>query len=65
MSKLKNPQPGLRRSRVNPEQNDSVIPVQPYGYRETPFAGFDAGTFDATGHRGKWDAAWSKGRERF
>ena len=34
-------------------------------YLENPFAGFDAGDFDATGHRGKWDTTWARGREPF
>ncbi len=34
-------------------------------YLDNPFTGFDAGGFDATGHRGKWDATWAKGKEPF
>jgi superfamily II DNA or RNA helicase len=34
-------------------------------YFENPFARFDAGDFDATGHRGRWDTTWARGREPF
>jgi len=34
-------------------------------YLENPFARFDAGDFDATGHRGKWETTWAHGREPF
>ncbi|MGO9899679.1 MAG: helicase-related protein [Solirubrobacteraceae bacterium] len=34
-------------------------------YLENPFAGFDAGDFDATGHRGKWETTWARGQEPF
>ena len=34
-------------------------------YLDDPFSGFDAGAFDATSHRGKWDETWAKGKEPF
>ncbi|WP_217923109.1 helicase-related protein [Miltoncostaea oceani] len=34
-------------------------------YVESPFGGFDAGSFAATGHRGDWDMMWARGRKPF
>jgi superfamily II DNA or RNA helicase len=55
-----------------PRHRLALVRVDPRGpehdevrYLENPFAGFDAGNFDATGHRGKWDTAWAQGREPF
>jgi len=55
-----------------PRYRLALVRVDPEGpelddvrYLENPFAGFDAGDFDATGHRGKWDATWARGREPF
>jgi hypothetical protein len=55
-----------------PRYRLALVRVDPRGvehdevrYLENPFAGFDSGTFDVTGHRGKWDATWSKGKDPF
>jgi superfamily II DNA or RNA helicase len=55
-----------------PRYRLALVRVDPGGperdevrYLENPFAGFDAGHFDATGHRGKWDTTWASGREPF
>ena len=55
-----------------PRYRLALVRVDPRGpehdevrYLENPFAGFDAGDFDATGHRGKWDTTWARGREPF
>ncbi len=34
-------------------------------YLENPFAGFNAGDFDANGHYGDWDKTWARGQEPF
>ncbi len=56
----------------DPRYRLALVSVDPRGaehddvrYLENPFAGFDAGDFDATGHRGKWETTWSRGREPF
>ena len=55
-----------------PRYRLALVRVDPAGpacdevrYLENPFAGFDAGDFDATGHRGKWDPTWTRGGEPF
>jgi hypothetical protein len=55
-----------------PRYRLALVRVDPRGpehdevrYLDNPFAGFDAGDFDATGHRGKWDTTWTQGREPF
>ena len=55
-----------------PRYRLALVRVDPRGaehdevrYLENPFSGFDAGEFAASGHRGKWDATWAKGREPF
>jgi superfamily II DNA or RNA helicase len=55
-----------------PRYRLALVRVDPRGpdhdevrYLENPFAGFDAGDFDATGHRGKWETTWALGREPF
>jgi superfamily II DNA or RNA helicase len=55
-----------------PRYRLALVRVDPRGpehdevrYLENPFARFDAGDFDATGHRGKWEATWARGREPF
>ncbi len=55
-----------------PRYRLALVRVDPRGpehdevrYLENPFAGFDAGDFDATGHRGKWETTWAHGREPF
>jgi SNF2 family DNA or RNA helicase len=55
-----------------PRYRLALVRVDPRGrehdevrYIENPFAGFDAGEFDATGHRGKWETTWAQGREPF
>jgi superfamily II DNA or RNA helicase len=55
-----------------PRYRLALVRVDPRGsghdevrYIDNPFAGFDAGSFDATGHRGKWDTTWAQGREPF
>jgi superfamily II DNA or RNA helicase len=55
-----------------PRYRLALVRVDPRGarhdevrYVENPFAGFDAGDFDATGHRGRWDTTWTQGREPF
>jgi superfamily II DNA or RNA helicase len=55
-----------------PRYRLALVRVDPGGperddvrYLENPFAGFDAGDFDATGHRGKWDTTWARGQEPF
>ncbi|HEV3071457.1 MAG TPA: helicase-related protein [Solirubrobacteraceae bacterium] len=55
-----------------PRYRLALVRVDPSGpehdevrYLENPFARFDAGDFDATGHRGNWDTTWAQGREPF
>ena len=55
-----------------PRYRLALVRVDPRGaerddvrYLENPFARFDAGDFDATGHRGKWDTTWARGREPY
>jgi superfamily II DNA or RNA helicase len=55
-----------------PRYRLALVRVDPRGsehdevrYLENPFARFDAGDFDATGHRGKWETTWGQGREPF
>jgi len=55
-----------------PRYRLALVRVDPRGaehddvrYLESPFSGFDAGDFDATGHRGKWDTTWARSREPF
>ncbi len=55
-----------------PRYRLALVRVDPRGpghdevrYLESPFARFDAGDFDATGHRGKWETTWARGREPF
>ncbi|MCW3047077.1 MAG: rapA [Solirubrobacterales bacterium] len=55
-----------------PRYRLALVRVDPRGpehdevrYLENPFGRFDAGDFDATGHRGKWDTTWARGREPF
>lgn len=55
-----------------PRYRLALVRVDPRGsehdevrYLENPFAGFDAGDFAVTGHRGKWEPTWAKGREPF
>jgi hypothetical protein len=55
-----------------PRYRLALVRVDPRGaehdevrYLESPFARFDAGDFDATGHRGKWGTTWAQGREPF
>lgn len=55
-----------------PRYRLALVRVDPRGpehdqvrYLENPFARFDAGDFDATGHRGKWETTWTQGREPF
>ena len=55
-----------------PRYRLALVRVDPRGsehddvrYLENPFARFDAGDFDATGHRGKWEATWARAREPF
>jgi hypothetical protein len=55
-----------------PRYRLALVRVDPRGpehdevrYLENPFGRFDAGDFDATGHRGKWDTTWTRGREPF
>ena len=55
-----------------PRYRLALVRVDPRGtehdevrYLENPFGGFDAGAFDATGHRGKWESTWARGREPF
>jgi superfamily II DNA or RNA helicase len=55
-----------------PRYRLALVRVDPRGpehdevrYLENPFARFDAGDFDATGHRGKWETTWAYGREPF
>jgi len=55
-----------------PRYRLALVRVDPRGsehdevrYIDDPFAGFDAGSFDATGHRGKWDTTWAQGGEPF
>jgi superfamily II DNA or RNA helicase len=47
--------------RVSPDgaEHDTVR------YVEDPFAGFDAGDFNANGHYGDWDKTWARGKEPF
>jgi Domain of unknown function (DUF3883) len=47
--------------RVDPRGRDHDV----VRYLENPFSGFDAGDFDATGHRGKWDTTWARGHAPF
>ncbi len=55
-----------------PRYRLALVRVDPRGpehdevrYLENPFARFDAGDFDATGHRGNWETTWAQGREPF
>jgi superfamily II DNA or RNA helicase len=55
-----------------PRYRLALVRVDPRGpehddvrYLESPFARFDPGDFDATGHRGNWDTTWARGREPF
>jgi len=55
-----------------PRYRLALVRVDPRGsehdevrYLENPFGRFDAGDFDATGHRGKWDTTWARGKEPF
>ena len=55
-----------------PRYRLALVRVDPRGpehdevrYLENPFGRFDAGDFDATGHRGKWDTTWARGGEPF
>jgi len=55
-----------------PRYRLALVRVDPRGpehddvrYLENPFGRFDAGDFDATGHRGKWEATWARGRKPF
>jgi superfamily II DNA or RNA helicase len=55
-----------------PRYRLALVRVDPRGpehdevrYLENPFARFDAGDFDVTGHRGKWATTWARGREPF
>ena len=55
-----------------PRYRLALVRVDPQGpehdevrYLGDPFARFDAGDFDATGHRGKWDTTWARGGEPF
>jgi len=55
-----------------PRYRLALVRVDPRGpdhddvrYLENPFARFDAGDFDATGHRGKWETTWARGRQPF
>jgi len=55
-----------------PRYRLALVRVDPLGakhdqvrYLENPFGRFDAGDFDATGHRGKWDTTWARGRAPF
>jgi len=55
-----------------PRYRLALVRVDPRGpehdearYLENPFARFDVGDFDATGHRGKWEATWARAREPF
>jgi superfamily II DNA or RNA helicase len=55
-----------------PRYRLALVRVDPRGtehdevrYLENPFARFDPGDFDATGHRGNWDTTWARGRDPF
>ena len=55
-----------------PRYRLALVRVDPRGpehdevrYLENPFGRFDAGDFDVTGHRGKWDTTWARGGEPF
>ncbi len=55
-----------------PRYRLALVRVDPRGpehdevrYIQNPFDGFDSGTFEATGHRGDWQATWDKGSEPF
>jgi superfamily II DNA or RNA helicase len=55
-----------------PRYRLALVLVDPRGaehdtvrYLENPFAGFDPGNFDATGHRGNWAKTWARGQEPF
>jgi hypothetical protein len=55
-----------------PRYRLALVLVDPRGpdhdmlrYLENPFAGFDLGNFDATGHRGNWKKTWDRGQEPF
>jgi superfamily II DNA or RNA helicase len=55
-----------------PRYRLALVRVHPDGaehdqvrYLQAPFTGFDAGDFDATGHRGNWDKTWNRGQEPF
>lgn len=56
----------------SPRYRLALVRVDPRGgehdevrYLENPFARFDAGEFDATGHRGNWETTWARGKEPF
>jgi superfamily II DNA or RNA helicase len=55
-----------------PRYRLALVRVDPRGaehdevrYLENPFAGFDAGNFAATGHRGNWNKTWAQGHKPF
>jgi superfamily II DNA or RNA helicase len=55
-----------------PRYRLALVSVSPDGpahdqvrYVESPFAGFDAGDFNANGHYGDWDKTWKTGRPPF
>jgi superfamily II DNA or RNA helicase len=55
-----------------PRYRLALVRVDPAGpeqdevrYLENPFARFDPGDFDATGHRGNWNTMWARGRDPF
>jgi hypothetical protein len=55
-----------------PRYRLALVRVDPLGpehdevrYLQDPFAGFDAGDFDATGHRGRWETTWARSTEPF
>jgi superfamily II DNA or RNA helicase len=55
-----------------PNYRLALVRVDPRGtehdkvrYVDDPFRGFDVGDFSATGHRGRWETTWARGREPF
>ena len=57
---------------ATPRYRLALVAVSPDGpkhdqvrYIENPFAGFDAGEFNASGHYGRWADTWASGREPF
>jgi hypothetical protein len=55
-----------------PRYRLALVRVSPDGpehdmvrYVADPFAGFDAGDFNANGHYGDWDKTWARGKEPF